>query len=364
MTNGNGPLSNKFNRVEKSSGKIYWYGAGTEILDESDTSGNITNEYVFFGGKRIAMRNVSSGTIYYYEDDMLGSARTIVQAGQTSACYDGDFYPFGGERIITNTCAQNYKFEGKERDTETGNDDFGARYYSSRLGRWLSSDWSAVPAPVPYANLTNPQTLNLYAMLSDNPETFADLDGHLIQGGPYNLETADFSGGAGQGNCDYMGGDCSLNAFGNDNSGVPDWYFSEVSAQQQNSTPSRFAITGSKQLNSHARVYYYQLENSKGQALTGNGYSVEEHLTGDVPPGSRTSEKQFVPLKHGVAPDEVGFVHQPKPGAREDLVQYQTFTVKYAGKNYNLTTEFKHEEVADTVKGKVVITIRDTPIVP
>jgi len=33
---------------------------------------------------------------------------------------------------------------------------------------------------VPYANLTNPQTLNLYAMVSDNPETFADLDGHIL----------------------------------------------------------------------------------------------------------------------------------------------------------------------------------------
>jgi RHS repeat-associated protein len=30
----------------------------------------------------------------------------------------------------------NYKFEGKERDTETDNDDFGARYYSNRLCRW------------------------------------------------------------------------------------------------------------------------------------------------------------------------------------------------------------------------------------
>jgi RHS repeat-associated protein len=77
-----------------------------------------------------------------------------------------------------NTCPQNYKFEGKERDTETNNDDFGARYYSSVYGRWLSPDWSAIPAPVPYANLNNPQTLNLYAMVSDNPETFADLDGH------------------------------------------------------------------------------------------------------------------------------------------------------------------------------------------
>ncbi len=166
------------NRVQKSNGKIYWYGAGTEILDESDSSGNFTDEYVFFGGKRVAHRVVSSGTIYYYAEDFLGTSRAITTSTGT-LCYDADFYPYGGERVVTNTCAQNYKFEGKERDTETGNDDFGARYYNSRLGRWLSADWSAIPAPVPYANLTNPQTLNLYAMVSDNPETFADLDGHF-----------------------------------------------------------------------------------------------------------------------------------------------------------------------------------------
>src|SRR5208337_29331 len=71
--------------------------------------------------------------------------------------------------------------EGKERDTETGNDDFGARYYSNRFGRWLSADWSNVPVAVPYANLTNPQTLNLYAMVADDPESFADLDGHCCE---------------------------------------------------------------------------------------------------------------------------------------------------------------------------------------
>jgi RHS repeat-associated protein len=157
---------------------------GTEILDESDLSGNFTNEYVFFGGRRIAIRNVSSGTIDYYEEDMLGSSRTMVQAGGTSPCFDADFLPFGYEKDVVTTCTQNYKFEGKERDTETSNDDFGARYYTFRLGRWLSADWSSVPAPVPYANLTNPQTLNLYAMVSDNPESFADLNGHCGQGAP------------------------------------------------------------------------------------------------------------------------------------------------------------------------------------
>ena len=45
-------------------------------------------------------------------------------------------------------------------------------------------------AAVPYANLNNPQTLNLYAMASDDPETFADLDGHIITPG-YQEMTAE-----------------------------------------------------------------------------------------------------------------------------------------------------------------------------
>ncbi len=77
--------------------------------------------------------------------------------------------------MFTDTCTQNYKFTGKERDTETGNDNFGARYYTSSFGRFESADWSATPEAVPYANLSNPQTLNLYQYTGDNPETFADL---------------------------------------------------------------------------------------------------------------------------------------------------------------------------------------------
>jgi RHS repeat-associated protein len=176
-------------RVQKSNGKIYWYGAGSEILDESDSSGNITDEYIFFGGKRIAHRVVSGNAIYYYAEDFLGSSRVMTTSTGT-VCYDADFYPYGGERVVTNTCPQNYKFTGKERDAETSNDDFGARYYSSQFGRWISPDWSAIPAPVPYANLTNPQTLNLYAMVHDNPETFADLDGHddaMLQAGKVSV---------------------------------------------------------------------------------------------------------------------------------------------------------------------------------
>lgn len=163
-------------RVLKSTGKSYWYGSGGEILSEVNSSGGIVAEYVYFGGRRLA-ELPGTGTAQYYVEDSLGSSR-VVTTNTGTVCYDGDFTPYGAERAYTNTCENHYKFEGKERDPETQNDDFGARYYTWRFGRWLSSDWSAVPVAVPYANLANPQTLNLYSMVADDPESSADLDGH------------------------------------------------------------------------------------------------------------------------------------------------------------------------------------------
>jgi len=47
-----------------------------------------------------------------------------------------DFYPFGGERVVTqNLSNQHYKFTGKERDSESGNDYFGARYDRQHSGQ-------------------------------------------------------------------------------------------------------------------------------------------------------------------------------------------------------------------------------------
>jgi hypothetical protein len=69
--------------------------------------------------------------LFYYFEDHLGSSRVTVQAGQTTKCYDADYYPYGKERAYTTTCPQNYKFTGKERDAESGLDYFIARHYSS-----------------------------------------------------------------------------------------------------------------------------------------------------------------------------------------------------------------------------------------
>ena len=73
---------------------------------------------------------------------------------------------------------RNYKFTGKERDAESGLDNFGARFDASSLGRFMTPDWAAKPTAVPYAHYGNPQSLNLYSYVNNNPTTTGDRDGH------------------------------------------------------------------------------------------------------------------------------------------------------------------------------------------
>ena len=116
--------------------------------------------------------------MFYYLEDQIGSSRKMLQEGQTTACYDGDFEPFGGEHTYVNTCPQNYKFTGKERDTESNLDNFGARYYASMTGRFMTPDWDLKPVAVPYAKFGDPQTLNLYSYVENSPLNRIDADGH------------------------------------------------------------------------------------------------------------------------------------------------------------------------------------------
>jgi RHS repeat-associated protein len=91
---------------------------------------------------------------------------------------ESDYYPWGGELQFVNNDSNHYKFTGKERDSETGLDYYGAQYYANGLGRWASADWSASPVPVPYAKFSDPQSLNLYSYVRGIPTSQFDIDGH------------------------------------------------------------------------------------------------------------------------------------------------------------------------------------------
>ena len=144
---------------------------GNVVVTVSSVGSNGVNFTVSSGG------GSDSSGVYYYFSDQLGTARVITDANG-NVCYDGDLYPYGGERAVTDVCDSNYKFTGKERDDESGLDNFGARYDSWQYGRFMTPDWSAKPLGVPYATLGNPQSLNLYSYVMNNPLTNRDLDGH------------------------------------------------------------------------------------------------------------------------------------------------------------------------------------------
>ncbi|WP_348260991.1 RHS repeat-associated core domain-containing protein [Telmatobacter sp. DSM 110680] len=158
-------------RVSKSSGTLFWRSASGRTLTETDLAGNLKNEYVYFGGHQIALRN-SSGSIYYYFLDHLGSTRVITDS-LGNQCYDTDFYPYGVEvGPFKNSCPQNFKFTGYERDAETGLDYAFGRYYNSRIGRFMSSDPDSGSS-----NAGDPQSWNRYTYVENNPLTFTDPDG-------------------------------------------------------------------------------------------------------------------------------------------------------------------------------------------
>jgi RHS repeat-associated protein len=69
-----------------------------------------------------------------------------------------------------------YKFTGKERDSESGLDNFGARYNASTMGRFVSPD----PVMVSWRRMLNPQIWNSYSYAGNNPLRFVDPSGEEL----------------------------------------------------------------------------------------------------------------------------------------------------------------------------------------
>ena len=83
--------------------------------------------------------------------------------------------PYGAPRpdYPTGSVPTDYRFTGQRSEEASLGSlyDYGARFYSSSLGRFLSAD-TIVPSP------GNPQSLNRYAYTLNNPLKYIDPSGH------------------------------------------------------------------------------------------------------------------------------------------------------------------------------------------
>ncbi len=160
----------------------YVLGPSGEQVTEMAVSGSTSSwkhTNAWAGGKILATYDSATTNTVFYLSDWLGTKRMEIGANGCASTYTS--LPFGdGLTPVIPGCADvtEHHYTGKERDTESGNDYFGARYYASSMGRFMSPDWSAKEEPVPYAKLDDPQTLNLYVYVGNNPLSRFDPDGH------------------------------------------------------------------------------------------------------------------------------------------------------------------------------------------
>jgi len=110
---------------------------------------------------------VGTNPVTYLHSDHLGSASATSGASVSSQNYNA----FGNIRNTTGSVPTDFGFTGQRRDASAGLMYYGARYYDATLGRFVSAD-----TIVPSAG--NPQSLNRYAYVLNNPLRYKDPSGH------------------------------------------------------------------------------------------------------------------------------------------------------------------------------------------
>jgi len=153
------------NRIEKIA------PAGTEkYYGLIEAKGSTKTYYYFLGNRRVAQRTIG-GTLYFHQQDHLGSASVLTdQSGVVQS--RTSYHEFGSIKYQEGQGGlSDYTYNDKRWDKETNFYDYGARAYNAKMFKFTTPD-SIVPNP------TNPQSLNRYAYVRNNPLKYIDPSGH------------------------------------------------------------------------------------------------------------------------------------------------------------------------------------------
>jgi RHS repeat-associated protein len=138
---------------------------------------NTQSSDIYLGGRHLGL--YYNNTTYFTAQNWLGTlrARTGIDGNVLETCTS---LPFGDSQNCVSSDGEpgsvdRVHFTGKERDSESGLDNFEARYDASSMGRFMTPDPMG-------GHLENPQSLNKYAYVLNNPTSLTDptgLDSYL-----------------------------------------------------------------------------------------------------------------------------------------------------------------------------------------
>jgi RHS repeat-associated protein len=139
-----------------------------------EKEGSTVRSYYYHGGQRVAMRE--NGTLYWLLTDHLGS--TAVVANESGAkVAERRYRAFGQSRYDSDPLLPtDYRFTGQREESAIGLYFYNARWYDPALGRFAQAD-TVVPEP------GNPQSLNRYSYVLNNPLKYMDPSGRAFDVG-------------------------------------------------------------------------------------------------------------------------------------------------------------------------------------
>jgi len=142
----------------------------SEVVKEKATS----TSYIYAGSK-LLMSEDENGEKYYIKDH-LGSSSIVLDENK-EIVEEHSYWAFGGMRNKEDKKmlegVTKYLYTGQEFDDETDLYYYGARYYDAEIGRFTTTDNLA-------GNINNPQSLNKYIYVLNNPLKYTDPTGNYI----------------------------------------------------------------------------------------------------------------------------------------------------------------------------------------
>jgi len=154
-------------RFKKVSGGETTYYIGKDYQTTVNSSGTHNTIYYYANGELVGRKD-SSGTYYYHNDHLGGTHVVTDQNGNEVLGERTRYLPFGD--IITGGAGE-IGWTGHRWDQETGQVYMINRYYNPTLRRFTQAD-PVIP------NVYDPQSLNRYTYVNNNPVKYVDPSGN------------------------------------------------------------------------------------------------------------------------------------------------------------------------------------------